>query len=147
VTSGVGDVVTDIRNGMLDHGFDEIREAIRMRERRLAHEASYDLNEGDTIRIKGIGMGGKYLNGLLAVIDKVNPTTVWVRLTPESRAQVRGRRLGDAGKLKIPLTCVELAWTNGQSREALPKIGGGFKNVTPQDPDATARWNAPEEDL
>jgi hypothetical protein len=111
-----------IFSGEQDGSLDRIEEFIRIRRKRLAMEKSLDLEVGDTIRIKGIGMGGKYLNGLLAVIHKVNPTTAWVKLTDESRRQIRGKRFDTTGKLKISLQCMEFAFTEGESKPGLPKL-------------------------
>jgi hypothetical protein len=64
----VDEVRRHIRVGDFDDYLDRISSAIRVRREKKAARFGESLNIGDRVRIKGIGMGAKYLNGAPATV-------------------------------------------------------------------------------
>jgi hypothetical protein len=115
-------LIEEIVDGFHDHELRGIQEALSDRRKILASRRHRTFNIGDTVRFVGLGMGAKYMNGELAVIEDINPKTLWVRLTPESKARLAGSRFGRSSKIKVYPQHIELAYIDGVAQRPLKRI-------------------------
>jgi ribosomal protein S17 len=107
---------------MSDKDLDIFAEAIRHEKGNRAQERKDDMKRGDTVRFINLGTGSKYMTGHTAVIVEKNAKTLWVELTPESRRALVGTRFGRTSRIKVYPQNIELAYLEGESSEALPKL-------------------------
>jgi hypothetical protein len=123
----------EIMDGFHDHELRAISEALRDRKETLGRRKHRSFNVGDTVTFVNLGMGAKYMNGETAVIEELNPKTVWVRLTPDSKARLAGTRFGRSWRIKVYPNNIELSFLEGRARQPDPKLNAGPINVTPSD--------------
>lgn len=116
-------VINDILAGVYDNSLDQIRDAISDRRDLLGARKHREFRVGDRVRFVGLGMGAKYMNGEEAVVVERNPKTLWVKLTPESRARIAGTRFGRSSQIKVYPNSLELV-LEGQAEPGLLKIVG-----------------------
>jgi len=127
------DVATEIRRGLVsEEDMDLIVRAISDGRERLAARKIREIRPGDVVRFVKLGMGAKYMNGHTAIVESINWKTVWVRLTPDSKAALSGTRFGRSSKIKVYPNNIELAFITGTSSEPPPKL----KAVNPD-------WDSP----
>lgn len=83
-----------------------------------------DMVIGDIYRIKDLGMGAKYMNGLRVRVESVNIKTIWVRLLQEDHNKISGTRFGrgpNPGRFRIYPQNLELAYLDGVGIEVEPR--------------------------
>lgn len=118
----VSDILEAIESGQVDSHLDMIREVISDRKTILGRRKHRQFSVGDVVRFVGLGAGAKYMNGETAVITEINPKTVWVRLTPESKHNLVNTRFGRSSKIKVYPNSIEFAYLDGIAQPALKKI-------------------------
>lgn len=99
----IKDLVTLILDGAADKHLEAIIDAIHDRRKSLSDRKIYELARGDTITFNN-KVRPKYLQGLLAEIEKVNKTTVTVKIVEEDKYSAR--RYG-YGAFRTPVSLVE----------------------------------------
>jgi len=61
-------IADEIMSGRIDTSLDIIAQALLKRRKQIAENRAMSLSVGDRVRIQGVGMGAKYLNGMMATV-------------------------------------------------------------------------------